>query len=94
MSASDIAVLIAAPVVWLIGYFQYTPKIRAWPVTRFWLRLTFVMVVVAMSATVLKLVFSDSENDRADKILMLVTIAALGPIAFWFIVATVRGWSK
>jgi len=25
MSASDIAGLIAPPVVWLIGYFQYTP---------------------------------------------------------------------
>ena len=90
MDASDITGLIVPPAVWLIGYFQYTPETRAWPVTRFWLRLTFVMVVVAMGATVLKLVFSDSENDRADKILTLVSVVALVPIAFWFIVATVR----
>jgi hypothetical protein len=94
MSASDIALLIGVPVVWLIGYFQYTPETRAWAVTRFWLRLTFVMVVVAMGATVIKPLFSDSENDRADKILTLVAVVALLPIAFWFIVATVRSWSK
>jgi len=90
MSAGDIAVLIAVPAVWLIGYFMYGPETRALPVTRFWLRFTSVMVVVAMGATALKLVFSDSENDRADKILTLVTIAALLPVAFWFIVATIR----
>jgi len=94
MSAGDIAVLIAAPVVWLIGYFQYSPETRALPVTRFWLRLTFAMTLLAVSTVILKLFLSDAANDQADRILRIVRIAALLPIAFWFIVATVRGWSK
>ena len=92
MSASDIAVLIAAPVVWLFGYFQYTPRMRARRVTRFWLRLTFAMAVLAVGTTVLGL-FLD-KDERAREALRLVSGAALVPIAFWFIAATVRSWSK
>jgi biotin transporter BioY len=90
MSGSDIEVLIGVPAVWLIGYFLYSPETRAMPATRFWLRLTFAMVILAVGATILKVVIGDGDNDQAQKALQIVTIAALLPIAFWLIVATVR----
>ena len=94
MSASDIAVLVAVPAVWLFGYFQYRRETRAMPVTRFWLRLTFAAAVVAVGTVILKVSLSDAANDQPDRILRIARVAALAPIAFWFIVATVRGWSK
>jgi hypothetical protein len=94
MSASDIAVMVAVPVVWLFGYSQYRPETRAMPVIRFWLRLTFAMTLLAVSATILRLLLSDAGNDQTDMILRIVRVAALMPIALWLILATVAGWSK
>jgi hypothetical protein len=81
---SDIAVLIVAPVMWIAGYYGYGPKRRAWPKTRFWLRLTFVMVLIAVGATILEQVLD------LDLVLNTVTLAALAVIMFWFWVASMR----
>ena len=94
MSATDIAVLIAVPVVWLFGYSQYRRETRATPVIRFWLRLTFAMALLAVSVTILKLLLSNAGNDQADMILRIVRVGALIPIGLWLILATVAGWSK
>ena len=64
------------------------------PVIRFWLRLTFAMTLLAVSATILRLLLSDAGNDQTDMILRIVRVAALMPIALWLILATMAGWSK
>jgi hypothetical protein len=82
---SDIAVLIVAPVMWIAGHYGYGPERRARPKTLFWLRLTFVMAVVAVGATILEQVL-----DNFDLVLNTVAIAALGVELFWFWVASAR----
>jgi len=87
--------LVVPPAVWVIGnYFLYSPETRGKPATRFWLRLTFTMTLLAVIALILRLLISDAGNDRAVRILRMVQAAAFAPVVFWFIVATVRGWSK
>jgi hypothetical protein len=90
MSASDIAVLVAVPVAWLTGYFLYGRETRATPATRFWLKLTFAMTLLAVSITILKVLLSDTGYDQADRILRIVRVVALAPIFLWLVVATVR----
>jgi hypothetical protein len=50
------------------------------------------MVLLGVTALILRPLISDAGNDRAVRILRIAQVAALAPVAFWFIVATVRGW--